>query len=189
VQRDRFHRSVAHGNAAAAHGGNRYRRAIQKRRHMFGGVTNDSGVFHQAEEIELAYFGRCSATARVAPSAAGMWFAGYEYLFDSGGGCFPSVADREAYPTRDHAIRAITDASVLSFSAPRRSAAIPRTFERKRKKCSRCSRHGSIRPRNSTSLLKNHQNRKTGDNHEYFDRPYATVTALSDIRQETATAL
>ena len=90
--------------------GNRYRRAIQKRRRMFGGVTNDSGVFHQAEEIVLASFGRCSATARVAPSAAGMWFAGYEYcLCDSGGGCFPSVADREAYPTRDDAIRAITD--------------------------------------------------------------------------------
>lgn len=90
--------------------GNRYRRAIQKRRRMFGGVTNESGVFHQAEEIELACFGRCTAIARVAPSAAGMWFAGYEYrLFDSGGGCFPSVADREAYPTRDDAIRAITD--------------------------------------------------------------------------------
>lgn len=90
--------------------GNRYRRAIQKRRHMFGGVTNDSGVFHQAEEIELASLDRCTATARVAVSAAGMWFAGYEYrLFDSGGGCFPSVADREAYPTRDDAIRAITD--------------------------------------------------------------------------------
>jgi hypothetical protein len=39
--------------------GNRYRRAIQKRRRMFGGVTNDSGVFHQAEEIELACLGRC----------------------------------------------------------------------------------------------------------------------------------
>lgn len=90
--------------------GNRYRRAIQKRRRMFGGVTNDSGVFHQAEEIELACFGRCTAIARVAPSATGMWFAGYEYrLFDSGGGCFPSVADREAYPTRAGAIRAITD--------------------------------------------------------------------------------
>jgi len=89
--------------------GNRYRRAIQKRRRMFGGVTNNSGVFHQAEEIELACFGRCTAIARVAPSAA-MWFAGYEYrLFDSGGGWFPNVAAREAYPTRDDAIRAITD--------------------------------------------------------------------------------
>jgi hypothetical protein len=78
--------------------GNRYRRAIQKRRRIFSGVTNDSG------------FGRCTAVARIAPSAAGMWFAGYEYrLFDSGGGCFPSAADREAYPTRDDAIRAMTD--------------------------------------------------------------------------------
>jgi len=89
--------------------GNRYRRAIQKRRRMFGGVTNDSGVFHQAEEIELVSYGRCIALARVAPSATGIWFAGYEYrLFESGGGCFPSIADREA-STRDDAIRAITD--------------------------------------------------------------------------------
>jgi hypothetical protein len=69
-----------------------------------------AAFFHQAEEVELACFGRCTAIARVALSAAGMWFAGYEYfLFDSGGGYFPSVADREAYPTRDDAIRAITD--------------------------------------------------------------------------------
>jgi hypothetical protein len=153
---------------------------------MFGGVTNESGVFHQAEEIELASFGRCTAIARVAPSAAGMWFVGYEYrLFASGGGCFPSVADREAYPTRDDAIRAITDDLRFVFLRAASISGNPEHIRTQAQKMFEMLKARLDPPAQLDSLPQNHQNRRMGDNHEHFTRSYLQrrIAPLRPVRR------
>ena len=65
-------------------------------------------MFDEIEEVELARLGRCKATAGLAVTPRGEWFAALDWwTATAGGGAAPRVTQATAYPSRDIALTAM----------------------------------------------------------------------------------
>jgi hypothetical protein len=88
--------------------GRKYQKAVNRLIKRRGARCNQAGVFDEQEEVLLARVGKCIASASLAQTPEGIWFAGMDYMTPTqGGGYAPSARDREAYPTRRDAIAAM----------------------------------------------------------------------------------
>lgn len=83
---------------------------------FYGAQTNDSGVFLDCDDEELATIGKSSASVRVAMAPTGVWFVGFSFQNATGGSsCAPSVWHRVGYATRKEAVEAVTAKALAWF--------------------------------------------------------------------------